>query len=127
MPLLCNSESDPSSVIDILQRKNLSHLGNQPELYSYGHPSLDLIDNRQILLSTIKYVKYTTRFSPSPPPPLSHTLSSPGTIVFDLFYLLLYSWFFLLYFCKFLGCHGFGLFSLPSHGTCLFFSRKENT
>ena len=32
-------------------------LGNQPELYLYGHPSLDLIDNRQILLSTIKYVK----------------------------------------------------------------------
>ena len=33
------------NVIDILQRKNLSHLGNQPELYLYGHPSLDLIDN----------------------------------------------------------------------------------
>ena len=34
------------NVIDILQRKNLSVLGNQPELYLYGHPSLDLIDNR---------------------------------------------------------------------------------
>ena len=53
------------NVIDILQRKNLSHLGNQSELYLYGHPSLDLIDNRQILLSTIKYVKDTTRFSTS--------------------------------------------------------------
>ena len=53
------------NVIDILQGKNLSHLGNQPELYLYGHPSLDLIDNRQILLSTIKYVRDTTRFSAS--------------------------------------------------------------
>ena len=48
------------------------------------------------------------------PLPIPHTPSSPVTIVFDLFYLLLYSWFFLLYFCKFLGCHGCGLFSLPS-------------
>ena len=53
------------NVIDILQRKNLNHLGNQAELYLYGHPSLDLIDNRQILLSTIKYVKDTKRFSTS--------------------------------------------------------------
>ena len=53
------------NVIDILQRKNLSHLGKQPELYLYGHPSLNLIDNRQILLSTIKYVKDTTRISTS--------------------------------------------------------------
>ena len=52
-------------VIDILQWKNLSHLGNQSELYFYGHPSLDLVDNRQIILSTIKYVKDTTRFSTS--------------------------------------------------------------
>ena len=44
------------NVIDILQRKNLSHLGNQPELYLYVHPFLDLTDNRQILLSTIKCV-----------------------------------------------------------------------
>ena len=50
------------NVIDILQRKNLNHLGNHPELYLYGHPSLDLIDNRLILLSTIKYVKDTKRF-----------------------------------------------------------------
>ena len=53
------------NVIYILQRKNLNHLGNQPELYLYGHPSLDLIDNRHILLSTIKYVKDTKRLSTS--------------------------------------------------------------
>ena len=51
------------SVIDILQRNNLNHLGNQLELYLYGHPSLNLIDNRQILSSTIKYIKDTKRFS----------------------------------------------------------------
>ena len=51
------------SVIDILLRNNLNHLGNQPELYLYGHFSLDRIDNRQILLSTIKYIKDTKRFS----------------------------------------------------------------
>ena len=57
------------NVIDIFQRKNLSHLGNQPELYLYDPPPppppLDLINNRQIILSTIKYVKDTTRFSTS--------------------------------------------------------------
>ena len=52
-----------ANAIDILQRNNLNHLGNHPELYLYGHPSLDLFDNRQILLSTIKYVKDTKRFS----------------------------------------------------------------
>ena len=51
------------SVIDILQRNNLNHLGNQPKLYLYGHPFLNLIDNRQILLSTIIYIKDTKRFS----------------------------------------------------------------
>ena len=51
------------SVIDILTRNNLNHLGNQPELYLYGHFSLDSIDSSQILLSTIKYIKDTKRFS----------------------------------------------------------------
>ena len=53
------------SVIDILLRNNLNHLGNQSELYLYGHFPLDSIDNRQILLSTIKYIKDTKRFSNS--------------------------------------------------------------
>ena len=53
------------NVIDILQRKHLNHLGNQLEVYLYGDSSLDLNDNRQILLSTIKYIKDTKRFSTS--------------------------------------------------------------
>ena len=52
-----------TSVIHILQKKNLNHLGNQSELYLYGHRSLNFSDNRNILLSTIKYIKDTCRFS----------------------------------------------------------------
>ena len=50
-------------VIDILQRKNLNHLGNQLELYLDWHHSLNLIDNRKILLATMKYIKGSQRFS----------------------------------------------------------------
>ena len=50
-------------VIEILQKNNLNHLGNQPELYLYGHQNLNLLYNRKILLSTIKYIKDTQRFS----------------------------------------------------------------
>ena len=58
-------------VIVILQRNNLNHLGNQLELYLYGHRSLNPIDNRNILLSTIEYIKDTQWFlskAPLPPP-----------------------------------------------------------
>ena len=86
--------------IDILQRKNLSHLGNKSELYLYEDLSLDPIDNRQILLSTIICKRYHAilnfsyvRLTPIPNP--VHTPSTPVTIVFDLYYLLLYSCFFL--------------------------------
>ena len=34
--------------IVILRKNNMNHLGNQLELYLYGHRSLDLIDNRKI-------------------------------------------------------------------------------
>ena len=50
-------------VIEILQRNNLNHLGNKPELYPYGHQSLNLSDNKKILLSTIKYIKDSQRFT----------------------------------------------------------------
>ena len=52
-----------TSVIDILQRNNLNRLGNQSQLYLYGHQSISFTDNRNILLSTIKYIKDTRRFS----------------------------------------------------------------
>ena len=50
-------------VIEILQRNNLNHQGNLAGLYLYGHKSLKLTDNKIILLSTIKYIKDTQRFS----------------------------------------------------------------
>ena len=46
-----------SSVIQILQKYNLNHFGNQSHLYLYGHPIINLADNRKIILSTIKYIK----------------------------------------------------------------------
>ena len=52
-----------TSVIDILQKNNLNHLGNQLQLYLYGQDSISYTDNRIILLSTIKYIKDTRRFS----------------------------------------------------------------
>ena len=115
------------NVIDILQRKSLSHLGNQPEFYLYGHPLLiSLIIDKFYYQQICKRYHGIFNFSyvGLTPLPIPHTPSSPVTIVFDLFDLLLYSCFFLLYFCKFLGCHGFDLFSLPSHGT-LFFPEKK--
>ena len=35
----------------------------QSQLYLYGHQSINSTDNRKILLSTIKYMKGTLRFS----------------------------------------------------------------
>ena len=52
-----------SNVIQILQKYNLNHLGNQLHLYIYGHPIINLADNRIIILSTIKYIKESRRFS----------------------------------------------------------------
>ena len=52
-----------SNVIQILRKYNLNRLGNQSHLYIYGHPIINLADNRIIILSTIKYIKESRRFS----------------------------------------------------------------
>ena len=52
-----------ASVIGILLRNNLNHLGNQVQLYLYGHGAISDTDNKAILLSTMKYIKDTRRFS----------------------------------------------------------------
>ena len=49
----------------IVQKYNLDDLGNQSNLYLYGHRDINLTDNKKILLSTIKYIKETRRFSTS--------------------------------------------------------------
>ena len=59
----CEIGQDPASVTNILQKNNLNYLGNQSKLYLYGHPSITFTDNRKIILSTIKYIKATLRFS----------------------------------------------------------------
>ena len=52
-----------ASVILILLRNNLNNLGNQERLYLYGHGSMNDNDNKAVLLSTIKYIKATKRFT----------------------------------------------------------------
>ena len=52
-----------TSVKEILLKVNLIHLEEQSELYLYGDPSINNIDNKIILLPTIKYIKETQRFS----------------------------------------------------------------
>ena len=42
-----------ASVIVILQKYNLNHLGNQSHLYLYGNQTINSAENREILLSTI--------------------------------------------------------------------------
>ena len=48
-----------TSVNEILRKSNL----NQLQLYLYGHPLIIYLDNRNILILTIKYIKETRRFS----------------------------------------------------------------
>jgi len=52
-----------TSVIEILLKYNLNNLGNRSDLYLYGHPTINIADNRKIILSTIKYIKETRRLS----------------------------------------------------------------
>ena len=51
------------SVRIVLQNNKINYLGSQSQLYLYGHQSINSTDNRKILLSTIKYIKETLRFS----------------------------------------------------------------
>ena len=52
-----------TSVSTILERNNLDNLVDSVKIYLYGHQSLELSDNKNILLSTIKYIKDSNRFS----------------------------------------------------------------
>ena len=51
-----------SSVNEILLKANKNHLESQLQLYLYGDPSLNNFDNKNIILSTIKFIKETQRF-----------------------------------------------------------------
>ena len=52
-----------TNVMIILQKYNLNHLENLSSVYLYGHRLIKFVDNRSILLSTIKYLKESRRFS----------------------------------------------------------------
>ena len=52
-----------TSVNEILHKVSLNHLGNQSQLYLYGDPSINTSDNKIFILSTIKYIKESKRFS----------------------------------------------------------------
>jgi len=52
-----------NSVYEILTRNNLDILINDSSLYLYGHRTINFVDNRNILLSTMKFVKESRRFS----------------------------------------------------------------
>ena len=52
-----------NSVAEILIKNNLQHLLENAEIYLYGHASLHAADNKTIILSTIKFIKESNRFS----------------------------------------------------------------
>ena len=52
-----------TDVLNILLPNKLEHLISNTEIYLYGHSSLSLIENKSIILSTIKFIKETNRFS----------------------------------------------------------------
>ena len=52
-----------ASVITILHKYNLINLLNDPLLYLYGSRTINFADNKQILLSTIEFIKNSKRFS----------------------------------------------------------------
>ena len=47
------------NVIAILQKFDLTRLGNQSHLYLYGHRTINFAEIRKVLLSTIQYIKET--------------------------------------------------------------------
>ena len=52
-----------SSVNEILRKINKNHLESKLQLYLYGDPSINNSHNKNIILSTIKFIKETQRFS----------------------------------------------------------------
>ena len=52
-----------ATITEILRKYNLNQLINKENLYLYGNEAIDPVDNNKIILSTIKYIKDTERFS----------------------------------------------------------------
>ena len=52
-----------NSVAEIFIMNNLQYLLDNVETYLYGHVSLHEADDKSIILSTIKFIKESNRFS----------------------------------------------------------------
>ena len=52
-----------ANVGEILHTYNLDHMYNQPSLYLYGDKNISKDDNKRILMSTIRFLKDSKRFS----------------------------------------------------------------
>ena len=52
-----------TSTVDNILRKNNLDLIKSVGIYLYGHPSLSIMDNKNIILSTLAYIKCTNRFA----------------------------------------------------------------
>ena len=52
-----------TSVKEILQKYSLDSQHKEVEIYLYGHHSISRIDNKNIILATIKYIKDTNRLT----------------------------------------------------------------
>ena len=59
-----DKEEPKAELNEILKKYKLENLSNQSHLYSYGHKTINLADNRQVILSTIKFIKETRRLTP---------------------------------------------------------------
>ena len=52
-----------TSVNVILHDASLDRLDDKSKLCLYGHPSLSNSDNKKVILSTLKYIEETKRFT----------------------------------------------------------------
>ena len=52
-----------NSVNEILRKNNLTSVEHYEIILLYGHSSLSFLDNKNILLATLKFIKSTNRFS----------------------------------------------------------------
>ena len=63
-PLYISQRTTLKTIVnEILLQYNLVHLENQLQLYLYGDVSINYVGNRKIIISTVKYIKDTRRFS----------------------------------------------------------------
>ena len=125
------------SVNEVLHKLNFNHFENQSQLYLYGDSSINNSDNKEIILSTIKYIKETQRFAtycfasiPSPTP------VTPPSVGFNFFFfsfasvcfVLKFSFCLSIIYCKGLGWPGLWLsfFAMPRPMLIIYLEKNPN-